>query len=187
MAAIDPDETPELEDGVDPSRPRATLKIIRPPPGLDLDEEEDDEDDEDDEEDSDDEETNGGPSDKEKARKLKEAAALKDMMEDDDEEDDDEDDEEFDLQAAISKLVKGKAPATDDDDDDESDEGLDVDEMVVCTLDPEKVKLQQPMTIPILDEANRNLLCSTTSSLLTSLSLRASAFSSRSLVLTAST
>lgn len=189
MAAIDPDETPELEDGVDPSRPRATLKIIRPPPGLDLDEEEDsDEDDEDDEEDSDDEETNGGPSDKEKARKLKEAAVLKDMEEDDDEEDDDDDeDEEFDLQAAISKLVKGKAPATDEDDDDESDEGLDVDEMVVCTLDPEKVKLQQPMTIPILDEANRNLLCSTTSSLLTSLSLRASAFSSRSLVLTAST
>ena len=150
MAAIDPDETPEHEDGVDPSRPRATLKIIRPPPGLDLDDE-DDEDEDDDEEDSDDEETNGGPSDKEKARKLKEAAALKDMEDDDEEDDDDDDDdEEFDLQAAISKLVKGKAPATDeDDDDDESDEGLDVDEMVVCTLDPEKVSLQQQKIIPV--------------------------------------
>ena len=42
MAAIDPDETPEHEDGVDPSRPRATLKIIRPPPGLDLDEDDED-------------------------------------------------------------------------------------------------------------------------------------------------
>ena len=152
MAAIDPDETPEYEDGVDPSRPRATLKIIRPPPGLDLDEDDEDEDD-DEEEDSDDEETNGGPSDKEKARKLKEAAVLKDMEEDDDEEDDDDDeDEEFDLQAAISKHVKGKAPATDEDDDDESDEGLDVDEMVVCTLDPEKVNLQQPKTVPVYME-----------------------------------
>lgn len=151
MAAIDPDETPEHEDGVDSSRPRATLKIIRPPPGLDLDDE-DDEDSDDDEEDSDDEETNGGPSDKEKARKLKEAAALKDMEDDDEEEDDDDDDEEFDLQAAISKLVKGKAPATDEDDDDESDEGLDVDEMVVCTLDPEKVNLQQPKTISVYME-----------------------------------
>lgn len=152
MAAIDPDETPEHEDGVDPSRPRATLKIIRPPPGLDLDDE-DDEDEDDDEEDSDDEETNGGPSDKEKARKLKAAAALKDMEDDDEEDDDDDDDdEEFDLQAAISKLVKGKAPATDEDDDDESDEGLEVDEMVVCTLDPEKVNLQQPNIIPVYME-----------------------------------
>ena len=143
MAAIDPDETPEYEDGVDPSRPRATLKIIRPPPGLDLDEDDEDEDD-DEEEDSDDEETNGGPSDKEKARKLKELAALKEAMEDDEEDDDDDEDEdeEFDLKAAISKLVKGKAPATEDDDeDDESDEGLDLEETVVCTLDPAQVSL----------------------------------------------
>ena len=56
------------------------------------------------------------------------------------------------MQAAISKLVKGKAPATDEDDDDESDEGLDVDEMVVCTLDPEKVNLQQPKTVPVYME-----------------------------------
>jgi len=144
MAAIDPDETPELEDGIDPSKPRATLKIIRPPPGMDV-EESDEEDDWEDDEDSDDEESNGGPSDKEKARKLKEAAAMKEMEEDDDDDDEDEDeddDEEFDLKAAISKLVKGKAPATDDDDEeDEDDESLDVDEAVICTLDPEKVRL----------------------------------------------
>ncbi|KAJ5089806.1 hypothetical protein N7532_008490 [Penicillium argentinense] len=148
MAAIDPDETPEYEDG-DSSKPsRATLKIVRVPAGLDLEEDEDsddedysDEDDEEEEEDSDDEEVNGGPSDKEKARKLKQAAAqkeLEDAMEDDDE--DDEDDSGFDLKAAISKLIKGKGPATDDDDesDDESDEGLDLDENVICTLSPEK-------------------------------------------------
>jgi len=150
MAAIDPDEEPEYEDG-DSSKPaRATLKIVRPPPGLDLDDsDEDDEDysDDDEEEDDDsddDEEVNGGPSDKEKARKLKEAAALKDMedaMEEDDD-DEDEDDSGFDLKAAISKLIKGKAPATDDDeedDDDESDEGLDLDENVICTLSADKV------------------------------------------------
>lgn len=145
MAAIDPDEAPEFEDG-DSSKPsRATLKIIRPPPGLDLDESDDEDysDEEDDEEDSDDEEVNGGPSDKEKARKLKQAAAQKDLeeaMEDDDEEND-EDDDGFDLKAAISKLIKGKAPATDEDDedDDESEEGLDLDENVICTLAPEKV------------------------------------------------
>lgn len=153
MAAIDPDETPEHEDGIDPSRPRATLKLIRPPPGLNLDEDDDEDSDEDeDDEDSDEEETNGGPSDKEKARKLKEAAALKEMEEDDDEDEDDEEDGDFDLQAAISKLVKGKAPASadDDDDDDESEESLDVDEAVVCTLDPEK-NYQQPLDITVAE------------------------------------
>ena len=143
MAAIDPDEAPEYEDDQDSSKPsRSTLKIVRGPPGL-LDE--DDEDDEDysdeDEEDSDDEEeSNGGPSDKEKARKLKAAAALKDledaMEEDDDEEDDDED---FDLKAAISKLIKGKGPALDDEDSD-SEEGLELDENVICTLSPSQVR-----------------------------------------------
>lgn len=146
MAAIDPDEAPQFEDG-DSSKPsRATLKIVRPPPGLDMDESDDEDysDEEGDEEDSDDEEINGGPSDKEKARKMKQAAAQKELeeaMEEDDEEDEgDEGDGGFDLKAAISKLIKGKAPAADDDDeDDESDEGLDLDENVICTLAPEKV------------------------------------------------
>lgn len=160
MAAIDPDEVPEFVDEADSNKPlRATLKIVRPPPDLDLDEsdeddedyEEDDEDEEEEDEEAD-EEINGGPSDKDRARKLKQAAAMKEMeeamVEDDDE--DDEDGEKFDLKAAISKIVKGKAPATDDDDD-ESDEGLELDENVICTLTPERVSLvlhfrSRPMT-----------------------------------------
>lgn len=142
MAAIDPDEASEQDDTS--KAPRATLKLVRPPPGVDL-EESDEEIDSD--EDSDDEEVNGGPSDKERARKLREAAALKDIedaMEDDDDEDDDdeEDDEGFDLKAAISKLIKGKAPANDDDDDEDeegSDDDFELNETVICTLDLEKV------------------------------------------------
>ncbi|RHZ57910.1 FKBP-type peptidyl-prolyl cis-trans isomerase [Aspergillus thermomutatus] len=148
MAAIDPDETPEFEDGQ--TRPRATLKLVRPPPDMDLDESDDDYED-DSQEDSDDEEVNGGPSDKEKARKLREAAALKEMLEDEDDEDDEDDEEDFDLKAAISKLVKGKGPATDDDEDDESDEGLELDEMVVCTLDPER-NCQQALDITVAED-----------------------------------
>ncbi|KKK12347.1 hypothetical protein P175DRAFT_0557369 [Aspergillus ochraceoroseus IBT 24754] len=151
MAAIDPDEEPEFgEDAT--QRPRATLKIVRPPPGLDMDEDSDDDYEDDDEEDDseDDEEVNGGPSDKEKARKLKALAALKEM-EDAMEDDDSDDGEEFDLKAAISKLVKGKAPAFDDDEEDdeaESDEEPELDEMVICTLDPER-NCQQPLDITV--------------------------------------
>ncbi|KAJ5720596.1 uncharacterized protein N7483_008530 [Penicillium malachiteum] len=154
MAAIDPDEEPDYEDG-DSSKPaRATLKIVRAPPGLDLDEDDEDDEDysdeEDDEEDSDDEEVNGGPSDKEKARKLKQAAAQKEL-EDAMDEDDDESDGGFDLKAAISKLIKGKGPALDDEDsDDESDEGLDLDESVICTLNPEK-NCQQTLDITVCE------------------------------------
>ncbi|PYH87601.1 kinase-like protein [Aspergillus ellipticus CBS 707.79] len=158
MAAIDPDEAPEYEDGFDSNkRPRATLKLVRAPPGLDLDDEdEDDEDWEDDsEEDSeDDEEVNGGPSDKEKARKLKLAAARKELeeaMDEDDDEEDDDEEGEFDLKAAISKLIKGKGPANDDDSDDEDDEGLELDETVICTLDPEK-NCQQTLDITVNED-----------------------------------
>lgn len=156
MAAIDPDEEPEFDDG-DSSKPaRATLKIIRTPPGFDLDDEDEDDEDysdvEDDEDDSDDEEVNGGPSDKEKARKLKQAAAQKELEDAMDEDEDESDDGGFDLKAAISKLIKGKGPATDDDEsDDESDEGLDLDESVICTLSPEKVKTQ------VYDFCNREI------------------------------
>ncbi|KAL2870948.1 uncharacterized protein BJX67DRAFT_369859 [Aspergillus lucknowensis] len=150
MAAIDPDEAPDFEDDTS-SRPRATLKIVRAPPGLDLDDEDEDDDDYEDvgdEDSEDDEEINGGPSDKEKARKLRAAAALKEAMEEDDESDDGE---EFDLKAAISKLVKGKAPATDDDDEDEDDdESLELDETVICTLDPER-NYQQPLDITVAE------------------------------------
>ncbi|KAJ5773357.1 hypothetical protein N7457_008253 [Penicillium paradoxum] len=152
MAAIDPDETPEYEGDEDSSKPsRSTLKIIRAPPGLELDEDdEDDEDYSDEEEDSEDEEeSNGGPSDKEKARKLKEAAALKDLEDAMDEDDDEEDDEDFDLKAAISKLIKGKGPALDDEDS-ESEEGLELDENVICTLSPSQ-NYQQPLDITVCE------------------------------------
>lgn len=159
MAAIDPDEEPEFDDG-DSSKPgRATLKIVRPPPGLDMgdsdDEDYSDDEEYDDEEDSDDEEVNGGPSDKEKARMLRKAAAKKELEEAMEEDDDDEDDEEdggFDLKAAISKLIKGKAPLTDDDEDedDESDEGLDLDENVICTLFADK-NCQQALDIVVCE------------------------------------
>ena len=150
MAAVDPDEAPKYDDGADTNKPpRATLKIVRSPLGLDLD---DADDEEESDEDSDDEEANGGPSDKEKARKLKEAAALKDIEEADDEDDDDDEDdegEEFDLKTAISKLVKGKAPATDDEED-ESDDELELDENVVCTLDLEKVCIILSFLVSVL-------------------------------------
>ena len=181
MAAIDPDEEPDFDGHDTNQRPRATLRIVRAPPGLDLEDDSDDDyEDVDSDEESDDEEPNGGPSDKEKARKLKELAALKEMeeaMDEDDEDEDEDEDGEFDLKAAISKLVKGKGPATDSDEDDEEDEGLELDEMVVCTLDTEKVR-----SLPLL--ALRPVLTMmphrTSNSLWTSPSLRMSVFSSRS-------
>ncbi|EZF16660.1 hypothetical protein H112_05656 [Trichophyton rubrum D6] len=141
MAAIDPDAVPEYEDEAQASKaPRATLKIIRPPPGLDYDDDdEDEEDDEGEEDDESDDETNGGPSDPARKKKAMLEAALKDMddgMEEDD--DDDEEEGETDLAAAISKLVKGKGKAMDDEEDSDSDEDLELDEVVVCTLDPER-------------------------------------------------
>lgn len=145
MAAIDPDASPEYEDDADSSKPpRATLKIIRVPEGMDEEEDSDDEDYEDDdemdsEEDSDDEEVNGGPSDKEKAKKQREAAALKDLADAMDEDDSGEDGE-VDIASVISKLIKGKGRAADDEDDeDDEEEGLELEEVVVCTLDTQKV------------------------------------------------
>lgn len=148
MAAIDPDAEPEYENESDAKKPaRATLKIVRLPEDLDIDEEddedfEDSDDEEYSEEGSDDEEINGGPSDKEKAKKRKEAAALKDL-EDGMDEDDSESEQPANIKSVISQLLKGKAPATGDEDDDDEEEddeeGLDLEEVVVCTLDTEKV------------------------------------------------
>jgi FK506-binding nuclear protein len=147
MAAIDPDAPSEIDDGVDSNKPaRATLKIVRPPPGLDFDDDDDDdEDDEDDDEDE--EEINGGPSDKEKAKKLREAAALKDLEDAVAGDEGESDDDDIDVKAAISKLIKGKAPATEDEDDDD-DESLELEEIVVCTLDPQTVWKISLLTIP---------------------------------------
>lgn len=146
MAAIDPSEEIESADGS--ARPRATLKIIREPIGSEEDEEylrgligdSDDEDSESEESESD--EANGGPSDPAKSKKAKKAAALKELMEaiggasDSDEE----------MEGAANGtaiLKKGKGKATDDDEeesDSEDDDGedLELEEFVLCTLDPEK-------------------------------------------------
>lgn len=147
MAALDPDAEPENADGVDPSKPpRATLKMIRAPPGFD-DGDSDEESDEDDESD-DDEEVNGGPSDPVKSKKLKQAAAMKELADAMDEDDSDQDGDSVDIKSAISKLIKGKDKATEDeDDDDESDDSDDEpEEIVICTLDPEKVCVYSTLT-----------------------------------------
>jgi FK506-binding nuclear protein len=140
MAAIDPDAEPEYEDDAAAGKPpRSTLKIVRVPADMDMDDEDDEDyEDVDSEDDSDDEEINGGPSDKAKA-KQRQAAALMDL---DGEEDDDEEDDtdRGDFKAALSQLIKGKGPATgDEDEDDDDEEGLELEEIVVCTLDTEKV------------------------------------------------
>lgn len=138
MAAVDPDATPEYGNDVDPSKlPRTTLKMIRAPEGYDDGDSDDDSEDDDDDDDSGDE-INGGPSDPAKSKKLKQAAVLKEMEDAMDEDESDDGDDSVDIKSAISKLIKGKAKATEEDDDSEEsdDEG---EEIVICTLDPEKV------------------------------------------------
>ncbi|KIX98301.1 uncharacterized protein Z520_05602 [Fonsecaea multimorphosa CBS 102226] len=166
MAAIDPSAEPELEDPDDKRPARATLKLIRVPDGM-LDEDDDDDDDEDylaaledddeeddeDDEDEDDEEVNGGPSEK----KSKASAGDEDDDDDEDMEDEDDEDDDDEDAAAIARLTelmksakgKGKAKALEgeddaDDEEDEDDEALEMDEVVICTLDPEK-NCQQPL------------------------------------------
>ncbi|KAL1996044.1 hypothetical protein VTN49DRAFT_579 [Thermomyces lanuginosus] len=152
MAAIDPDARPEYDDDADTSKPaRATLRIIRAPPGSDLDDEDYEyEGSDSDEDDSEDEEVNGGPSDKEKAKQRRKEAArkeLEDAMDEDDEES--EEKENAKISSVIRRLIKGKEPALGDDEDDEDDE--DIDEAVVCTLDPEK-QYQQPLDLTISED-----------------------------------
>lgn len=146
MAAIDPTEEPEVDAGEDKQRPRATLKVVRVPEDM-IDDSDDDEDDfEDDDEDSEEEGVNGGPSDKKKSKLDKIVKAEED--EDMDEDDEDDSDEDEAAKELLAKLMangskKGKSKALDGDDDEDSDidslEALGMDEVVMCTLDPEKV------------------------------------------------
>jgi FK506-binding nuclear protein len=147
MAAIDPSAEPVI-DPEDKHPPRATLKMIRVPDDM-LDDDEDDSDDEDfdledlEDEDDEDEEINGGPSEKKSKSKTEDEDA---DMEDEDDEDDDDDDDDAEAIAQLAKIMKyakGKGKAVDgeedaDDEDDSDDESLEMDEVVVCTLDPEK-------------------------------------------------
>ncbi|KAJ4375790.1 peptidylprolyl isomerase fpr3 [Neocucurbitaria cava] len=169
MAAIDPDEEPQIDE--DHKVPRATLKLIRVPMDFeDSDEDDEDYDEEDieaiaarlreagalpeadsdlsDEDDSE-EEKNGGPSDPVKSKKAKQAALTKKLQAE----------LEADAMEVDSSLTngvngKGKAKITDDDLSDEDDEDEDDDddeepeELVLCTLDPDR-HYQQPLDITV--------------------------------------
>lgn len=164
MAAIDPSAEPEGEEGV---IPRATLKVIRQSLLDDEDDEYDDDDSDFDQEqmerllaeeysddsDEDDEEVNGGPSDPSKSKKAKLAAAKRDiqkMIEEDgmevDEDDSEDDDDVLNGINGFTKSAKalGKLPASDEDEDEDSDDmsDVEVEEYVICTLDPTKVSPQ---------------------------------------------
>lgn len=154
MAAIDPTEEPVYdEDDTEKKSARSTLKIVRVPGDMFGDDEDDSEDDdemdllnglgEDSEDDSDEEEVNGGPSEPKKAK-----ADKAEIEEEDDDDEDDEDmkdvsDDDAQAIAALKKIMKGKGKAiddgSDDDEDDEEEDPLELEEVVVCTLDPERV------------------------------------------------
>jgi len=166
MAAIDPSAEAIHGDG-EHKTPRATLKIIT----LAEDDDEDDEDWEDDDDvdelrarlreagvlgsddddseisegDESEEETNGGPSDPAKSKKAKREALEKKLKED-------LAAEEMELDSMTNgangkskgkaKAVNGDISEDDDSEDDDSEEGIEVDEeLVLCTLDPEKVSM----------------------------------------------
>lgn len=158
MAAIDPSE--EVISDSAAHKPRATLKVITVPADmLDDDDDEDDDDDLDDEDDDDeeeDDEVNGGPSEK-TMKKIRDALA---QESDGDSDEEMESEDEAEAQAILAKLMKsdkGKSKALDgedeDDSDDEDDEdmlGAELDECVVCTLDPEKVSMSSRVESPML-------------------------------------
>ncbi|KAL8871268.1 MAG: hypothetical protein Q9174_002866 [Haloplaca sp. 1 TL-2023] len=167
MAAIDPTAEPEHTGSVNGDViPRATLKLIydRSDPDDNDDSEDEaeasgellktlmgrgsDEEDEDEEDDSssDDEEVNGGPSDPAKSKKARKQAAAEQLMKALQENDESDDDMELDgLNGSLSKRKnkgKGRAmSAADEQDSDEEEDGDhddDMEEVVVCTLDPQK-------------------------------------------------
>ena len=115
--------------------------------------EDDDEEEEDDDSSSEDEEKNGGPSDPSKTKKARKEAAMQQMLKSLAEaQDDSEDEMDIDKSPQVnglskkSKLDKGKGKAVAEDSGDESlgedetEDSMDgMEEVVVCTLDPEKV------------------------------------------------
>ena len=108
-------------------------------------EEEEDDDDDDDESSSDDEEANGGPSDPSKSKKARKQAALEEILQNLAA---DGDDDEMDVDGINGSVFKdnrknkGKGRASEGSEDsseaDEDEEELE--EVVVCTLDPQKVR-----------------------------------------------
>lgn len=150
MAAIDPTAEPEFEEGDEKKTPRATLKLIRVPAELFDDDDSEDSDydemegDEDEESSSEKEEVNGGPSDPSKAKKVDKLDLVKAIAEQDEEEEEEEEDdseEEAAAKSALMKIMKGKGKATENGEeaDDDDEDSLELEEVVICTLDPEKV------------------------------------------------
>ena len=167
MAALDPSAEAEGDEGAPPRATLKVIR--QPLSLDDFSDDEDDdedefdaeemermlaEDDDDDEEDEDDEEVNGGPSDPSKSKKARREAAAKEIAKllkaegmDVDDDDDDEDEDVPNGVDGVLKSVKskGKMPVgdLDDEDEDESDEDDDeegeIEEFVLCTLDPQKV------------------------------------------------
>lgn len=160
MAAIDPSAAPQADESTT-GPPRATLKLMRV--AVDESDSEDDSDDsdydpddidairarlagvisdEESDESSSEEETNGGPSDPEKTKKAREQALLKKLL--DSAEDEDMDDAE-DLPNGVNgtKVDKGKGKeiVAFDEDDSSDSEDLGIEEFVLCTLDPNQVRL----------------------------------------------
>lgn len=163
MAAIDPTAEPEYTGAANSeASPRATLKLIydRSGPGDDEGDESEEGSDQmnflqkllrggasdDDEDDSsgDDEEVNGGPSDPSKTKKARKQAAADALMNALAENvSDDEMDVDGANGAPSKKKNKGKAKALSQEDEvdseDEEEDDADMEEVVVCTLDPSKV------------------------------------------------
>lgn len=159
MAAIDPSAAPKYSGTANGDAPaRATLKIVYEPVDPTADSDDDSEDgylqqllqasqaeSEDEESSSDEEEKNGGPSDPSKSKKARKQAAVEQMMKalaEENSEDEKDVDSATKTNGALSKVKKGKGKATEEDDEsseDEDEELNDLEELVICTLDPAKV------------------------------------------------
>ncbi|KAI9745334.1 MAG: peptidylprolyl isomerase fpr4 [Claussenomyces sp. TS43310] len=173
MAAIDPSVKAETDAANGSSVARATLKIIREPivPRDDDDEDSDDEeymrallaendsdsDSSSEEQDEEEEEANGGPSDPAKSKKARKQAALAELLASVTKDSDDEMEDASNGVVKSSKKGKAKATTEEDEDDeeedeeDDEDEDVEVEEFIICTLDPEKT-YQQPLDITISEE-----------------------------------
>lgn len=162
MAALDPTAPAQTDE--ENQVLRATLKLIRVP--IDFDSEDEDEDDYDPEdieaiaarlreagalpeeeldtsdEDDSEIEKNGGPSDPVKSKKAKQAALTKKLQQELE-----ADEMDIDLTNGVNGKSKGKAKITDDDvsdedeDEDDEDDDEEPEEFVLCTLNPENVRL----------------------------------------------
>ena len=145
----DPNGTGEEDDSEESEDEQEYLQKLLA--GDDSEEDEDDEDEDEYESSSDDEEKNGGPSDPSKTKKARKEAAVQEMMKALAEQNDSDDETDEDNLPGVNgfakrpKVDKGKGKATDedleeDDSKDGSEESLDgMEEVVLCTLDPEKV------------------------------------------------